>query len=346
MLRVTLKRGDILKTPTQALITSANDSLVGNGQPTYWRFVSRVNVDGALRKLAGPELEQACLAIEPLPATLSSGIRRDLTRWTSGVKHGPSKVVRCPAGAAVSTPAFGAVLADHVVHAVVPDSEFGYEGQYTGGERDHVMSGVVEADTQAIKLRGLPHFTPPDNVLFSTYRSAFAETVRLGATDVACPALGTGVKGWKPAISAALALEVAARLAAAAAEGTTTPSPSHVTFVVGGPSSWSDGVWKGWCKAAATLLGEPTATSGPVDSITDAQRRGIPMSWDLDGKHLGRRRWDAWRNPLDEGGALLSLRELDDLAELLLNRQRGYHGKDEPLTAEQELAATRRRSTR
>ena len=46
------------------------------------------------------------------------------------------------------------------------------------------------------------------------------------------------------------------------------------------------------------------------------------------------------------GGALLGLRKLDELAELLLNRQRGYHGKDEPLTAEQELAATRRRSTR
>ena len=116
-MRIALRRGRLECQRANALITSANDSLVGNKQPTYWRFISRVNADGLLRKKAGPELEAACLAIDPLPEKSSATLRRDITRWTSGVKHGDSKLVRCPAGSAVSTPAFGELRADHVIHA-------------------------------------------------------------------------------------------------------------------------------------------------------------------------------------------------------------------------------------
>ena len=342
---VTVKRGDILKERCAALVTSSNDSLVGNGQPSYWRFISRVNVDGAMRRLAGPELERECLAIEPL-ACASQAPRRDLTRWTSGVKHGESAVVRCPAGTAIATRAFGQLTADHVIHAVSPDSEFGYEGQYTGGDRDTHMSGVVDT-TARHKLIGLPHFSPPDVLLFSTYRSAFAEALRVGAADVVCPALGTGVKGWRPAISAAFALETVARLAVAG-----SAAPSHVTFVIGGANNWADGVWKGWAKSAAALLGEPHEVAEPVNSVADAQKRGVAMTWELDSARLAAgRSWDASQHdqagsPLDEGAALLGLRDLAELKELLANREKGYHGKDEPLTPEQELAATKRRTKR
>ena len=124
-MRLVLRKGDLAASSASALITSANDALVGNLSPMYWRFISRTNVDRGIRKLGGPCLERACLEIEPRSS--SSGIRRDITRWTSGVKHGPSALVRCPAGSAVSTKASGALACDHVIHAVAPDSEFGYE---------------------------------------------------------------------------------------------------------------------------------------------------------------------------------------------------------------------------
>jgi O-acetyl-ADP-ribose deacetylase (regulator of RNase III) len=123
-LLLTLRRGDLATSSAGALVTSANDSLVGNLSPTYWRFISRLNVDGSIRKLGGDDLERACLEIEPVS---SKNVRRDITRWTSGVKKGASACVRCPAGSAISTVATGALQADHVIHAVAPDSEFGYE---------------------------------------------------------------------------------------------------------------------------------------------------------------------------------------------------------------------------
>ena len=149
-----LRRGDIATAAADALVTSANDSLVGNTQPMYWRFISRMNADGALRKAAGPELEAACLAIEPLTKAAAGQLRRDITRWTSGVKHGRSAVVRCPAGSAVVTPAFGSLQANHVIHAVTPDSEFGYEGMYTGGLLDQRISGAVAGNDTPTSFAG------------------------------------------------------------------------------------------------------------------------------------------------------------------------------------------------
>ena len=143
MVRVVLRRVDLQLARAGAIISSANDSLVGNLQPTYWRFISRQSADGAVRKAAGPELDAFCVReFEPLPRNAPQ-VRRDITRWTSGVKHGESADVRCPAGSAVSTPAFGELQADALIHAVAPDSEFGYEGMYTGGLLDQRISGAV-----------------------------------------------------------------------------------------------------------------------------------------------------------------------------------------------------------
>ena len=58
-LRLRLHRGDLTAATAGAIVTSANDSLVGNRQPTYWRFISRVNADGLLRKKAGFSVGQA-----------------------------------------------------------------------------------------------------------------------------------------------------------------------------------------------------------------------------------------------------------------------------------------------
>ena len=48
-MRVALRRGRLELQRASALITSANDALVGNLQPDYWRFEGGINVDGALR---------------------------------------------------------------------------------------------------------------------------------------------------------------------------------------------------------------------------------------------------------------------------------------------------------
>jgi hypothetical protein len=94
-LKLSLQRGDLATFAASCIVTSANDSLVGTLQPTYWRFIARHSVDGSLREAAGPELDEACLQIEPVQAPHCRGIRRDITRWTGGVKHGASAPVRC-----------------------------------------------------------------------------------------------------------------------------------------------------------------------------------------------------------------------------------------------------------
>jgi hypothetical protein len=63
------------------------------------------------------------------------------------------------------------------------------------------------------------------------------------AASVACPSLGAGVKGWKPAISAAIGLS------AVAASST---RPAQFDVVLG-----SDDAWVAWQRVAAQLLGAP-----------------------------------------------------------------------------------------
>ncbi len=93
-MRIALRRGRLEHQRASALITSANDSLVGNLQPDYWRFEGGMNVDGALRAAAGPDLVDACLALPIKDETE----KRDLVRWTRAGQVGESAVVRCPTG--------------------------------------------------------------------------------------------------------------------------------------------------------------------------------------------------------------------------------------------------------
>ena len=127
-MRIALRRGRLERQRVSALITSANDSLVGNLQPDYWRFEGGINVDGALRAMAGPDLVDACLALP----VLDTEDRRDLVRWTRAVKVHESAVVRCPTGSAVKTTA-GSLDADYIIHAVAPDVELTY-GRYLSSE--------------------------------------------------------------------------------------------------------------------------------------------------------------------------------------------------------------------
>lgn len=241
--RVLLRRGCLERQRAGALITSANDSLVGNDQPAYWRFESRSNVDGALRAAAGDDLAAACLELEPVA---NRDVRRDVIRWTGGVKRGASAPVRCPTGQAVATKAFGRLEADHVVHAVAPDIELSF-GRYTGV--------YEETDDDRSRL--------PEELLRDAYSNAFTAAQAAGASTVACPALGCGVKGWTPAVSAAFGLDAAVR-----------SGLDEVAFVLG------DDAHDAWLRAASHLLAPPPEPLGPevawtVDiSDDDARRKG------------------------------------------------------------------------
>ena len=255
-MRIALRRGRLERQRASALITSANDSLVGNLQPDYWRFEGGINVDGALRAAAGPDLTDACLA---LPALDTEG-KRDLVRWTRAVKVHESAVVRCPTGSAVKTTA-GSLEADAIIHAVAPDVELTF-GRYQG------KKGA------------------PEDLLRSAYRASFKAAS--GLECVACPALGAGVKGWDPAVTAAFGLEAAARAVR------DNDAPRSIEFVLG------DDAFAAWARVAATLLGPgdgPAWTINPEDLVVDDVGDVLPLR-DVDEICLPR---TLWANPENAG---------------------------------------------
>ena len=253
-MRVALRRGRLEHQRASALITSANDSLVGNLQPEYWRFEGGINVDGALRAQAGPDLVDACLA---LPIKDDTG-KRDLVRWTRAVKVGESSVVRCPTGSAVRTTA-GSLEADCIVHAVAPDVELTF-GRYQG------KKGA------------------PEDLLRSAYRAAFEAAGDVEC--VACPALGAGVKGWDPAVTAAFGLEAAAR---AVLDGA---APRRVDFVL------DDAAFASWSRVFETLLGPGDEwTIDPSKLVADDVGDLLPLC-DVDEICLPR---TLWANPENAG---------------------------------------------
>lgn len=85
--RLTLRQGDITTFVGDAIVTAANQRMLGGG-----------GVDGAIHRAAGPELRNACLEVpESRPG------------------------VRCPTGEARVTPGrFGSLHTDAIIHAVGP----------------------------------------------------------------------------------------------------------------------------------------------------------------------------------------------------------------------------------
>ena len=285
---------------------------------------------------------------------------QDIRSWsavaTSGVKHGSSACVRCPAGSAVTTSGgFGHLSCDHVIHAVSPDSEFGYEGVYTGGMLDQSISGAVAGNDTPREFAGgakdgiaSQQFTPPDDLLLSTYESALRQAQQLRVTSVAMCSLGTGVKGWRPAISAALGLEAVARLL----EAERASELRHVEFVIGGFGTLADECWRKWATTFRTLLGPPSGLEAPADFTAEAKRG--ELTWQLKPGTFAPERSDTSHASASlashhDGlthGTLLELQRLDEFREMWKWRRLGKNGKDEPLTPEQELRAVVRRSTR
>ena len=89
--RIGLRQGDITQQRTDAIVTAANEGLLGGG-----------GVDGAVHRAAGPELLAAC-----------------------------REIGGCPTGSAVRTPAFGLETrgVGFVIHAVGPRWRDGASGE-------------------------------------------------------------------------------------------------------------------------------------------------------------------------------------------------------------------------
>ena len=109
-------------------------------------------------------------------------------------------------------------------------------------------------------------------MLRSAYRSSFKAASDLEC--VACPALGAGVKGWDPAVTAAFGLESAAR---AVLDGT---APRRVEFIL------DDAAFAAWSRVLETLLGP-----------------GVDGAWTIDPENLIE----------DDVGDVLPLRGVDEI---------------------------------
>ena len=94
MNRIEVLQGDITRVEVDAIVNAANERMLGGG-----------GVDGAIHRAAGPELLEACRAVEE-------------------VRPG----VRCPTGECRITPAFS-LPARHVIHTVGPVWHGGEKGE-------------------------------------------------------------------------------------------------------------------------------------------------------------------------------------------------------------------------
>ena len=123
-----------------------------------------------------------------------------------------------------TTPSAGEIAARCaiVIHAVVPDGLYGEQGR--GGELKQTYAAVLEAAAAA------------------------------GARSLACPALGCGVQGHRPAFAARQAFAAAG----AWLDGSVTPGAqlSEVDLVC-----FADDVWAAWPACAVKFLGDPSSRS-------------------------------------------------------------------------------------
>jgi O-acetyl-ADP-ribose deacetylase (regulator of RNase III) len=212
-----------------ALVTSANAGLVGNANPRFWRFAGRNNVDGAMHRAAGPDLQAAC-------AVLAAAA---------------GEATPCSVGHAVVTPAFG-LHAALVVHAVAPDGAYAVGLQQWWGRRH--WSGAQRYGSTGARHVYLEEARPAGEaqlLLGNTYAAVMHSAERQGVRSIAVPAIGCGVLGFRQESVAQLALGVIA---------------SHVANREGASLDRvdvalpSDAAFEAWRAAAERLVGPPRST--------------------------------------------------------------------------------------
>ena len=160
---------------------------------------------------------------------------------------------RVDVGEAVATPAFGAVAqagCRHVIHVVVPDGA----QVHAGGSDHHVQQTAIP-------------------MLHQSFCAVLNAAMECGAHSVGIPALGCGVKLWKPRHVA----DVAARVVADAALecGTLTTRGNRVIGAVDFVMRTDDMAWH-WVEAFETLFG-PSVEATPPQPLAN----GPIATWDL-----------------------------------------------------------------
>ena len=211
-----------------ALVTSANAGLVGNANPTFWRFKGRDNVDGAIHDAAGPELQAACAA---LASEAGEGMP-------------------CKVGHAVVTPAFGRLHAALVIHAVAPDGAYAVGLQQWWGRRH--WSGSQRYGSRGARHVYLEEAQPAGEaqaLLAKTYGAALQCAEEQGVRSIAMPAIGCGVLSFHQERVAELALGVIASHVANR-PGASTGALDRVDVAL--PSEEAFEAWK----AAGAAVGE------------------------------------------------------------------------------------------
>jgi O-acetyl-ADP-ribose deacetylase (regulator of RNase III) len=166
-----VRHADIASWPADAIVSSSNAALAPNNNAHYWRFAGREGTNGAIHAAAGPELLEACRVFGDV----------DLQRIGRGqALNRRRRNIRCAVGEAVSTPAFGALRCEHVIHAVTPD-------------------GMFDQGPESCYL------------LAQSYSSVLAQCGWLAVDHVAMPALGCGVHGWNLDDAAEIGLRAIAK---------------------------------------------------------------------------------------------------------------------------------------
>ena len=92
------------------------------------------------------------------------------------------------------------------------------------------------------------------------------------------------------------------------------------------------------------LLGPPSGLERTDEYHAQARRGELMWHFDVEAMTAVARNHAVGERR--QHGSLLRLERLREFQELWEFRERGKNGRDEPLTAAQELAATRRRTTR
>ena len=133
-------------------------------------------------------------------------------------------------GDALVTPSAGNLITScrHVIHAVAPDGLYG---------------GQDPSANEAL--------------LHKTFASILSAAEQMGSSSVACPALGCGVQGFRPAVSARAALAVANIWL----QSGTLSSVRTLTFVIR-----AEDVWRSWLLVAEKQLGSPHETETHEDA--------------------------------------------------------------------------------
>ena len=109
---VSLHQGDLaIWQGASALVTSSNESMSGNANPSYWRFAGRANVDGAIRSLSG-NVAPPQQALTPGSAIMTRASWRSSTSPTSS--------------------------AEWIIHTLVPDGAYG-TGEKSPSAAEHTL---------------------------------------------------------------------------------------------------------------------------------------------------------------------------------------------------------------